>query len=64
MGTDFAQVPQKIFRTVDGPTVFFLYTDNEGDKTRGAGNLFQYLTSRTENTPLLHRRRLDPCNYL
>ncbi len=29
-----------------------LKTDSEGDKTRGAGNLFQYFMTRTEYAPL------------
>ncbi len=56
------QVLQERFRTIDGPTVFF-NIDTEGDKTRGAGNLFQYFMTRTEKAPLLRRRQLDTCSY-
>ncbi len=37
-----------------------IYT--EGDKTRCAGSLLQYITARTEKAPLLRRRRLGPCS--
>ncbi len=30
----------------------FLKIDTEGDKTRGAGSLLQYFTTRTEKAPL------------
>ncbi len=39
-----------------GQSNLFLKTDTEGDMIRGAGNLFQYFTIRTENAPLLRRR--------
>ncbi len=52
---------QERFRTIDWPTVFFKI-DTKGDKSRGAGNLFQYFTKRTEKAPLLCRRRLGPCS--
>ncbi len=35
----------------------FSKIDAAGDKTRGAGDLFQYFTTRTENAPLL-----GPCS--
>ncbi len=54
-GTEFTQVLQERFWSIDGPTVF-LKIHNEGDKTRGAGNLFQYFTTRTEKASLLRRR--------
>ncbi len=41
----------------------FLKTDTEGDNTRGAGNLFQYLTTRTENASLVRQKRLGHCSY-
>ncbi len=31
--------------------------DTDGDMTRGVGNPFQYFTTRTENAPILRRRR-------
>ncbi len=34
----------------------FLKINTGGNKTRGAGNLFQHFTTRTENAPLLRRR--------
>ncbi len=52
MGTEVTQVLQGRFRTNDGPTVF-LKMETEGAKTRCAGSLFQYLTTRTEKAPLL-----------
>ncbi len=42
----------------------FFKDNNEGDMTRGVGNVFQYLTTRTENAPLLRRRRFGPCSNL
>ncbi len=42
------QVLQKRFRTIDGQNVFL-----KTDMTRGTSNLLQYLTTRTENAPLL-----------
>ncbi len=42
----------------------FFKDNNEGDMTRGVGNLFQYLTTRRGNAPLLRRRRFGPCSNL
>ncbi len=42
----------RIYTAAAGPTVF-LKIDTKGDRTRGAGNLFQYFTTRTEKAPLL-----------
>ncbi len=42
----------------------FLNADTEGDMTRSASNLSQYSTTRTENAPLLCRRRFGPCSTL
>ncbi len=57
----------KCFRKDNGPMtviLFFLKTDTEVDKTRGAGNLIQYFTTSAENAPPLRRRRLGPYSYL
>ncbi len=40
----------------------FLRLDTEGGKTRCAGSVLQYFTTRTEKAPLLRRRRLGPCS--
>ncbi len=32
------------------------FSPTEGDKTTGAGNLFQYFTTGTVNAPILRRR--------
>ncbi len=40
----------------------FFNIETEGAKTRCAGSLFQYFTTRAEKTPLLRRRRLGPCS--
>ncbi len=58
MGTEITQLLQERFRTTDGPLTVLLKIDTEGDKTRCAGNLFQYFTIWTEKAPLLRRRRL------
>ncbi len=42
----------------------FFKTNTEGDMTRGTSNLSQFFMTRTENAPLLHRRRLGPCSTL
>ncbi len=57
--TEVTQVRQNGFRTLDRPTVFF-----KDDKTRAAGNPSQHFTTRTENAPILHRRRFGPCSNL
>ncbi len=53
MGIEVTQVLQGRFRTK---------METEGAKTRCAGSLFQYFTTRTEKAPLLRRRRLGPCS--
>ncbi len=40
--------------------VVFLEIDTEIGKTKGAGNPFQYFTTRTEKAPLLRTRRPGP----
>ncbi len=44
--------------------LWYLKTEYDGAMTRGAGNLFQYFTTRRESTTLLHGRRLGPCSYM
>ncbi len=46
METEITPVLQERFRTIDGPAVFFLKIDTEGDKTRWTGNLFHYFTTQ------------------
>ncbi len=58
MGTEVIQVLQGRLRTNDGPTVF-LKMETEGGKTRCAGSLLQYFTTRTEKTPSTDRKGTD-----
>ncbi len=43
--------------------VQLFFEDTEDDKISGAGNLFQYFTTRTEKAPPLRRRRIGPCSH-
>ncbi len=46
-----------------GPLFYCFKEGTEGDMTTGAGSLFQYFITHTENALLLRRRRLGPCSY-
>ncbi len=50
-GISMEGITQVRFQTIGAPAVL-LKTNTEGDMIRGAGNLFQYFTTHTENAPL------------
>ncbi len=61
-GGEEGQKLHKCFIEDFGPLTvqLFLKVDTEGDKTRGASNLYQYFTTRAKKATILRRRWLSP----